>query len=69
MFNVPGGSILKGAEFTRGTEIDSLEEIIWLMQHSAYFKNTIMAFANRTISEEEDAIMDSLKRNKSKSGI
>jgi hypothetical protein len=69
MFNVPGGSLLKGAEFIKGAEIDSLEELIWLMQHSVYFKNTIMAFANRSISEDEDAIIDSLKRSKSKSGI
>jgi transcriptional regulator with XRE-family HTH domain len=67
MFSGPGG-ILKPLEFKKGTEIETIEELNWLMEHSVYFRNTILAFANKTINKEEDEIMESLQRNKSKTG-
>jgi len=67
MFSGPGG-ILKPFEFTWGTEIESIEELLWLMKHSVYFKSTMLALANKTISKEEDEIMESLQRNKAKTG-
>lgn len=67
IFSGPGGK-LKPFEFTRGTEIETIEELVWLMQNSAYFKNTMLALANKIIAKEEDEILDSLQRSKSKNG-
>jgi transcriptional regulator with XRE-family HTH domain len=67
MFSGPGGG-LKSFEFTKGTEIESLEELVWLMQHSVYFKNIMLALANKTLPKEEDEIIKSLQRNKAKTG-
>lgn len=61
----PGG-VLKSQEFKTGSEIDTIEELIWLMQHSKYFKNIMLAQANININKEPEMIALSLQRNKEK---
>ena len=46
-----------------GKEIDSIEELAWLMQHSKFFKNSILAQANSLINKETELIASSLKKN------
>lgn len=65
MFTGPGGTS-KSFEFKRGSEIETIEELVWLIKNSAYFKNTMLALANKTINKEEDEILESLQRSKSK---
>jgi transcriptional regulator with XRE-family HTH domain len=53
-------------EYTKGTEIETIDELVWLMRHSVFFMNTVLALSNKIINTEESAIMASLQRNKTK---
>lgn len=57
---------LKPEDIHIGCEIDTIEELVWLMQHSKYFKNMMLAQANVFINKEADMIASSLQRNKEK---
>jgi len=46
----------KPQDFSLDDEIDSIEEIVWLLQNSKYFKNTMLAYANETIDKERALI-------------
>jgi transcriptional regulator with XRE-family HTH domain len=46
----------KPQDFSLDDEIDSIEEIVWLLQNSKYFKNTILAYANETIDKDRALI-------------
>ena len=55
-------SLLNTQDVKIGKEIDSIEELVWLMQHSKFFKNSILAQANSLINKEPELIASSLKK-------
>lgn len=57
---------LKPQAINIGSEIDTIEEMVWLMQHSKYFKNIMLVQANVFINKESEMIASSLQRNKEK---
>jgi transcriptional regulator with XRE-family HTH domain len=58
------GDVPNTQEVKIGKEIDSIEEMLWLMQHSKFFKTSILGQANIIINKQPDVIVTSLERNK-----
>lgn len=57
---------LKPQDIHIGCEIDTIEEMVWLMKNSKYFKNMILAHANIIINKDHEMIASSLQRNNEK---
>jgi transcriptional regulator with XRE-family HTH domain len=51
-------------EYSFDEEIDSIEQLLWLMKQSALLKNSIFSFASKFVMENEDLIKTSLARAK-----
>ena len=50
-------------EFNFDEEVDSVEKLNWLMEHSSFFKNTMLSLATKTILENEPLVRKSLQKN------
>jgi transcriptional regulator with XRE-family HTH domain len=64
MFGAGNRIKVKGFEIENG--IESVEELLWLMENSKYFKSTILALANKTVLENEEIIKKGFQMKKSK---
>ena len=51
-------------EYTYKKDIDSIEELVWLMRQSPMFKNIILSYAAQIIMDKEPYIKKSLERTK-----
>ena len=51
-------------EYTYKKDIDSIEELVWLMKQSPMFKNIILSYAAQIIMDKELYIRKSLERTK-----
>ncbi len=63
------GKMILGAVHKLETEgfdidagIESMEELLWLMENSKFFRTTIMSMANKIVIEEEEIIKKSLQK-------
>lgn len=61
------GNRIKEKSFEIENGIESVEELLWLMDNSKYFKSTILALANKTVLENEEIIKKGFQMKKSKS--
>lgn len=66
------GDMLLGAdrkmtirEFNFDEEVDSIEKLNWLMEHSSFFKNAILSLASKTLLENEALINRSIQKKTS----
>ena len=66
------GDMLLGAdrkmtirEFNFDEEVDSVEKLNWLMEHSSFFKNAILSLASKTLLENEALINRSIQKKTS----
>ena len=50
-------------------EIETIEDMRWLMDHSTLFRSTIIGFSNKFLYENEKIIKTSIKKRRSKKGI
>ncbi len=50
-------------EFSFDEEVDSIEKLNWLMEHSSFFKNAILSLASKTLLENEPLVRKSLQKN------
>ena len=50
-------------EFNFDREVESIDTLVWLMEHSSFFKNTMLSLATKTILENEPLIRRSLQKN------
>jgi hypothetical protein len=51
-------------EFKEIHNIDSLEKLFWLMNHSSMFKNSLLAYAAQYFLEHEALIKKNIEREK-----
>ncbi|MCP5102370.1 MAG: helix-turn-helix transcriptional regulator [bacterium] len=52
----------KVSEFDFNRELDTVEQVIWLIENSPYFKNTIMGFASKLLLDNEDTVKLSIRK-------
>ncbi|MCP5109026.1 MAG: hypothetical protein GY950_36925, partial [bacterium] len=45
-------------------ELDSIEKLGWLMNHSKLFKNTVLGFASRFLLNNEGIIKKSIEKSR-----
>jgi transcriptional regulator with XRE-family HTH domain len=57
---------IKEEEFNFDEDIYSIEKLVWLMEHSQFYKNTILSFASKFLFDNESIIKKSIERNKMK---
>lgn len=48
--------------FDFNENLDTIDKLIWLMENSPFFKNTVMGYASKLILNEEDIVKASLKK-------
>lgn len=53
-------------EFDFEEDIYSIEKLVWLMNHSPFYKNTILSFASKFFLDNEGIIKKSIEKNKMK---
>lgn len=66
MFGAGNKIKAKSIEIENG--IESMEELIWLMENSKFFRNAVLSVANKLLIEEEEIIKKSLRMKQSKTG-
>jgi len=59
---------IKQQEVDLEDEVDSIEKVAWLMEHSIYLRSIVLTCVNRTIFNDRDIILDHIKRKKAKAG-
>ena len=52
----------KEKSFDFNENLDTIDKLIWLMENSPFFKNTVMGYASKLILNEEDIVKASLKK-------
>ena len=65
MFRVPDGTISMEIK-DPGNQIDGLEDIVWYMNQSPMFRNTVIGFAAKYLLEFETLIKKDMDRYKKK---
>jgi transcriptional regulator with XRE-family HTH domain len=53
---------VKPVEFNITDSVESIEEIVWLMEKSIYFKSMVIGACNKLLIEEGDIIRKSIKK-------
>lgn len=53
-------------EFNFEDDLDSTEKLLWLMENSLLFKNTVMGFAQKYFLDNEEIIKENISRSKRK---
>jgi transcriptional regulator with XRE-family HTH domain len=51
-------------EYDLDEDIYSIEKLVWLMDHSPFYKNTILSFASKFLLDNERIIKKSIEKNK-----
>jgi len=62
------GNKMKTKSFEIENGIESMEELIWLMEKSKFFRNAVMSVANKIVIEEGDIIKKGFRMTESKTG-
>lgn len=55
-------------EFDFSEEVDTIGQVVWLMEHSTLFKNTILGFASKFLMDNERIMKKSIGKYKTKKG-
>ena len=53
-------------EFNLEDDLDSTDKLLWLMENSQVFKNSVMGYAQKYFLENEEIIKKSISRSKKK---
>jgi transcriptional regulator with XRE-family HTH domain len=51
-------------EFDFNENVDTIGKVVWLMEHSPFFKNTILGFASKFLLDNERILKRSIEKNK-----
>lgn len=62
------GNKIKTKEFEIENGIESMEEVIWLMENSKFFRNAVLSAANKIVIEEGEIIKKGFRMTQSKTG-
>jgi transcriptional regulator with XRE-family HTH domain len=57
-----GGQQMENESYDIDDGIESMEELIWFMENSKFFRTTIMSLANKTIISEREIIKKSWQK-------
>jgi len=49
-------------------EVDTIEKVAWLMEHSIHLRSIVLTCVNRTIYDDREIIRENIKRKKAKAG-
>lgn len=63
MFYPRNRKIETAEDFHFDRDIESIEELVWLMEHSPFFKNMVLAYASITLLDNEDLIKKSVLKS------
>lgn len=51
-------------DFDFDSELESIEQLVWLMENSTVFKNTVMGFASKFLLDNEEIIKKTIAKSK-----
>jgi transcriptional regulator with XRE-family HTH domain len=55
-------------EFDFNENVDTIGKMVWLMEHSPFFKSTILGFASKFLLDNERILRKSIERDRMKKG-
>jgi len=55
-------------EFDFSENVDTIGKVVWLMEHSPFFKNTILGFASKFLLDNERILKRSIEKHIMKKG-